>query len=239
MNTDQILTSIRRHSDKLGPKTQPDQCDPRFWTYDLGCNADLSVDALVCDLPGQMVDAFAAMPHAKATFATKTVNDDFWLRYDPQGKTRIRYSVMPQKIALYVDIGASRIADRLASVNKLVDAGYEVHLNFSPIIIYEGDQWKADWVELFQEIDDVLNPAAKQQLMSEVFFLTHSAELHAINMQWNPKGEEFLWSPENQVPKKSAPELVVYGYKMRQRELQNFTALLQQYLPYCTVRYSF
>lgn len=87
MNTDQILNSIRRHSDKLGPKTQPDQCDPRFWTYDLGCNADLSVDALVCDLPGQMVDAFAAMPHAKATFATKTVNDDFWLRY-----CTVRYS---------------------------------------------------------------------------------------------------------------------------------------------------
>ncbi|MCE7984786.1 MAG: spore photoproduct lyase family protein [Caldilinea sp. CFX5] len=239
MNTDQILNSIRRHSEKLGPKTEPDQCDPRFWTYDLGCNADLSADALVCDLPGQMVAAFATMPYAKATFATKTVNDDFWLRYDPQGKTRIRYSVTPQKIARYVDIGTSRIADRLASVNKLVEGGYEVHLNFSPIIIYEGDQWKADWVELFQEIDDVLSPAAKQQLMSEVFFLTHSAELHAINMQWNPKGEEFLWSPKNQVPKKSAPELVVYDYKMRQRELQNFTTLLNQYLPYCTVRYSF
>lgn len=92
---------------------------------------------------------------------------------------------------------------------------------------------------LFQETDDLLSPTAKQQLMSEVFFLTHSAELHAINMQWNPKGEEFLWSLENQAPKKSAPELVVYNYKMRQRELQNFTTLLQQYLPSCTVRYSF
>ncbi|MDQ3249450.1 MAG: spore photoproduct lyase family protein [Chloroflexota bacterium] len=239
INIEQIANSIRRHSTKLGPKPGPDQCDENFWTYDIGCNSDLSLDALICDNPGYLVRAFADMPYAKATLATKTVNDAYWMRQDPQGKTRIRYSVMPQRIARYVDIGTSPVSERIQSVNKLVDAGYEVHFNFSPIILYEGDQWRRDWVELWQEIDDTLSERAKRQLMCEAFFLTHSADLHATNLQWNPKGEEFLWSPETQVPKKTAPDLVVYDYTMRQAELTRFTAGLKHYLPYCPVRYSF
>lgn len=241
VNIEEIADSIRRHSERLGPKVEPDQCDPAYWTYDIGCNADLSLDALVCDNPGYLVREFATMPYAKATFATKTVNDDYWLALNPQGKTRVRYSVMPQRIARYVDIGTSTVSERLSSVNRLVEAGYEVHLNFSPIIIYdEGeDTWRSDWFELWQEIDDTLTAQAKRQLMCEVFFLTHSEWLHETNMQWNPKGEEFLWSPQLQVPKKTAPDCVVYDYGMRRRELKWFTDELAKKLPYCPVRYSF
>ncbi len=239
VNVEQIADSIRRHSTKLGPKLDPDQCDPNFWTYDIGCNADLSLDALVCDNPGHLVREFATMPYAKATFATKTVNDDYWLRLDPQGKTRIRYSLMPETIARYVDIGTSPVAERIASVNRLVAAGYEVHFNFSPIIIYGGDDWRRDWAELWREIDDTLTPETKRQLMCEVFFLTHSEALHDVNLSWNPKGEEFLWSPAIQVPKKTAPDTVVYDYQMRRRELARYTDGLARFLPYCPVRYSF
>ena len=132
------------------------------------------------------------MEYAKATFATKTVRDDYWLEIDPKGKTRIRYSLMPQNIARYVDIGTSPISERILSANKLVDAGYEVHFSFAPIIVYEGEKWKADWLELFREIDETLTAKVKKQLKCEAFFLTHSADLHEINMQWNAKGEEFF-----------------------------------------------
>jgi len=239
VNVEQIADSIRRHSNRLGPKLEPDQCDSRYWTYDIGCNADLSLDALVCDNPGYLVREFATMPYAKATFATKTVSDDYWLKFDPKEKTRIRYSVMPQSVARRVDIGTSPISERVRSVNRLVEAGYEVHLNFSPIIIYGGDEWRRDWVELWKEIDNTLTDDAKKQLMCEVFFLTHSEALHEVNMRWNPKGEEYLWTPEVRVPKKTAPDLVVYDYRMRRSELERFTNGLRKYLPYCPVRYSF
>lgn len=239
VNVEQVADSIRRHSAKLGPKLEPDQCDPEFWTYDIGCNSDLSLDAMISDNPGYLVREFATMPYAKATLATKTVNDDYWLKLEPRRKTRIRYSVMPQRIARFVDIGTSPIGDRIRSVNGLVAAGYEVHFNFSPIIIYGGDEWRRDWVEVWREIDDVLSDEAKGQLQSEVFFLTHSAALHEVNMQWNPKGEEFLWAPEMQVPKKTAPDLVVYDYAMRRQELDRFAAGFKKYLPYCPIRYSF
>lgn len=237
VNIEEIAASIRKHQKKLGAKLEPNQCDASFWTYDIGCNADLSADSFVCDNPGFLVREFATMEYAKGTFATKTVADDYWLNIDPKGKTRIRYSLMPQKAARYVDIGTSPISERIASANKLVEAGYEVHFSFAPIIVYEN--WKQDWQELWREIDDTLTEKVKKQLKCEAFFLTHSAALHDVNMQWNPKGEEFLWKPELQVPKKTAPDTLVYDYNFRRREIAQFETDLLKSLPYCPVRYSF
>lgn len=239
VNVDEVADSIRRHQKKLGPKPAPDQCDPTWWTYDIGCNADLSLDAMICDNPGRLVRAFAGMEYAKATFATKTVNDAYWLAIDPRGRTRIRYSILPQRVSRYVDIGTSPISERIRSINGLVEAGYEVHVNFSPILIYGGDDWRRDWAATWEEMDDALSPAAKAQLQCEAFFLTHSEALHEVNMRWNPKGEEYLWTPEIQSPKKMSPDLLVYDYDLRRRELARFTNGLRKYLPYCPVRYSF
>ncbi|NJM54100.1 MAG: hypothetical protein HC846_12385 [Blastocatellia bacterium] len=58
-------------------------------------------------------------------------------------------------------------------------------------------------------------------------------------MQWNPKGEEFLWLPEMQVPKKTAPDTLVYDYNFRRREIAEFEKDLLKHLPYCPIRYSF
>ena len=146
---------------------------------------------------------------------------------------------MPQQIARYVDIGTSPISDRIKSVNTLVDAGYEAHFSFAPIIVYDGDLWKNAWQEMWREIDDVLTDKAKAQLKCEAFFLTHSKDLHETNMQWNARGEEFLWNPSLQVPKKTAPDTLVYDYDFRRRELASFLAMLNKHLPYCPVRYSF
>ncbi|NJM54099.1 MAG: spore photoproduct lyase family protein [Blastocatellia bacterium] len=168
VNIEEIAHSICKHQQKLGAKLEPNQCDERFWTYDIGCNADLSADSFVCDNPGFLVKQFTTMNFAKGTFATKTVHDDYWLALDPQGKTRIRYSLMPQKVARYVDIGTSPILERIQSANRLVEAGYEVHFSFAPIIVYEN--WREDWRELWREIDDTLTEKVKKQLKCEAFF---------------------------------------------------------------------
>ena len=239
VNVEEIAGSIRKHQQKLGAKKEPNQCDDKFWTYDIGCNADLSADSYVCDNPAFLVKEFARMDYAKGTFATKTVRDDYWLNIDSKGKTRIRYSLMPQRVARYVDIGTSPISERINSANKLAESGYEVHFSFAPIIVYGGEDWKKDWRELFTEIDDTLTAKVKKQLKCEAFFLTHSQDLHDVNMQWNPKGEEFLWSPQLQVPKKTAPDTLVYDYNFRRRELAEFEKSLAEIMPYCPVRYSF
>ena len=56
---------------------------------------------------------------------------------------------MPQKVATTLDVRTSPIKERIAAVNDFVAAGYEVHLNFSPVVLYEG--WLDDYAELFTE----------------------------------------------------------------------------------------
>ena len=137
VNIEDTCRAIARHAARHGALPRPDQVDPEHWVYDIGENSDLSVDALICDNVRDLVALFRSLPHAKGSFATKYVNPDL-LDYDPQGKTRIRFSLMPPAVAKVVDVRTSPVSERIQAVNAFVQAGYEVHLNFSPVIVYQG-----------------------------------------------------------------------------------------------------
>ena len=158
VNIDETCQAICRHAARQGRLSSPDQIDGEHWVYDVGENGDLSVDAAICENVKDLVVTFRKIPNANGSFATKFVNPDL-LAYDPQGKTRIRFSLMPDKVAKVVDVRTSAIADRIAAVDDFVRAGYEVHLNFSPVIVYDG--WEQDWQALFEQVDEALSPAAK------------------------------------------------------------------------------
>jgi spore photoproduct lyase len=238
VNIEETCAAIERHARRQGVLTAPDQIDPQHWVYDIGENGDLSVDASICDNVLDLVGLFRRLPNAKGSFATKFVNRDL-LSYDPQNKTRIRFSLMPEKIAKVVDVRTSPIAERIAAVNEFVQAGYEVHLNFSPVIVYEG--WEQDYQPLFEQIDDVLSPEAKDQLRAEIIFLTHNEQLHEVNLRWHPKAEDYLWRPDLQQVKRSEGGMLNLRYKAtwKQQWLIRFQNLLADKLPYCGVRYAF
>jgi DNA repair photolyase len=239
VNINEITDSIDKHQKKLGKKQTPNQQDPNLWVYDVGCNNDNSLDALYTNNPIKVIEAFSKMENAKASLATKFVNEEAWLKVDPKGKTRIRYSLMPQEVSKYVDIRTSPISDRIKSMNNLVEAGYEVHANFSPVIVYGGNQWTKDWKKLWEEMNDVLTQKVKDQLKCEVIFLTHSQKLHELNMDWNPKGEEFLYGQIDQHEKYNKPDVLVYNYAEKKQLTERFTKGLKTYLPYCDIRYIF
>jgi DNA repair photolyase len=221
-----------------GIKPEPNETDPTLWTYDIGENSDCSADALVSDNVRDLIACFRDLPQAKATFATKFVNRDL-LGYDPHGKTRIRFSLMPHRAAKLVDVRTSPIAERIGAINDFVAAGYEVHLNFSPVIIY--DNWLEEYGELFDQVDDALSAEAKAQLACEVIFLTHNEQLHEVNVVWHPKAERMLWRPDIQETKYSQTggRNVRYKTGFKGRMVGDFVALLHQKLPYCRVRYAF
>ena len=212
--------------------------DPRYWAYDIGCNSDCSADAALSDNVRDLVRLFTTLPNAMGTFATKLVNREL-LDYAPRGKTRIRFSLMPHSKAKLLDVRTSPIAERIAAINDFVAAGYEVHLNFSPVVAYEG--WQAEYDELFQQVDDALNPAAKAQLAAEVIFLTHHAGLHEVNLRWHPKAEALLWTPGTQEAKVTQGGGVAVRYRtgLKGRLVAEFKELLARRLPYCQVRYAF
>jgi spore photoproduct lyase len=238
VNIDEACAAIERHAGRQGILPAPDQIDPKHWVYDIGENGDLSVDTSICDNVRDLVDLFRRLPNAKGSFATKYVNRDL-LTYDPQGKTRIRFSLMPEKIAKVVDVRTSSITERIAAVNDFVQAGYEVHLNFSPVIVYEG--WEQDYQPLFEQINDTLSPEAKEQLRAEIIFLTHNEHLHEVNLRWHPKAEEYLWRPDLQEVKRSEGGMLNLRYKASWKHnwLVRFQDALADKLPYCGVRYAF
>ncbi|WP_426956497.1 spore photoproduct lyase family protein [Muricoccus radiodurans] len=238
VNIEAITAACARHAAKLGPKAEPNQVDPRDWVYDLGENGDLSVDAAVSDNVRDLVAAFRDIPNGKGSFATKWVNPDL-LGYDPRGRTRVRMSLMPHGMAKLLDVRAAPIRDRLAFIPELHRAGYEVHLNFSPVVLHEG--WEAEWKELFAELDDALPGTVKEQLAAEVIMLTHNRDLHEVNLAWHPRAEEVLWRPDIQEEKLSEAGGVNLRYRTgwKGRWLSRFKALLAERMPYCQVRYAF
>ena len=237
VNIEAVMKAVERHAAKQQPKPSL-QTDPHYWVYDVGENSDCSVDAAISDNVRDLIGLFRRLGNAKASFATKFVNREL-LSYDPQGKTRIRFSLMPQKVATTVDVRTSPVLERIAAVNDFVAAGYEVHVNFSPVILYEG--WLKDYGALFGEIDATLSSEAKAQLKCEVIFLTHNESLHEVNLGWHPKAEELLWTPHNQETKVSQTggNNVRYRRGFKGKKVAEFKTLLAERLPYCEVRYAF
>jgi spore photoproduct lyase family protein len=236
-NIEQITGYLGRHIGRQ-PAKEPNQVDPAAWVYDIGENSDCSVDARLSDNVRDLVALFRGRPTAKASFATKHVNRDL-LGYDPAGRTRIRFSLMPDKVARLLDIRTDRIADRIAAIDDFVAAGYEVHVNFSPVVVRDG--WLLDWAELLDQLDAGLGPAAKAQLAAEIIFLTHNRDLHEVNLGWHPKAEELIWRPDLQQPKRSQNGSwnVRYRTGEKGRHVAALTGLIAERTPYCRIRYAF
>ncbi|WP_307861964.1 spore photoproduct lyase family protein [Nocardioides sp. SYSU D00065] len=237
-NIEAVLGYLERHAGRQGVKTEPNQCDPVDWVYDIGENSDCSADALVSDNVRDLVDLFARLPHAKASFATKLVNRDL-LTWDPRGGTRVRFSLMPEPTSRVVDVRTSKIAERIAAMDDFVEAGYEVHINLSPVIVHE--TWLQEWAELLEQVADGTSARTRAQLAAEVIFLTHNDDLHQVNLGWHPRGEELLWRPDLQQPKRSQSGQANVRYRAgwKGRWVQQLTDLLAEKLPECRVRYAF
>lgn len=237
-NIDQITGYLARHVGRQGVKQEPNQCDPQAWVYDIGESSDCSFDARVSDNVRDLVELFRGLPTAKASFATKHVNRDL-LDWDPQGRTRIRFSLMPEVDAKVLDLRTSPIAERLAAIDLFVAAGYEVHVNLSPVVVREG--WLDDWAVLLDQLADATGDAFKAQAAAEVILLTHNEQLHETNLQWHPKAEELLWRPDIQQGKRSQTGgwNVRYRTGWKGRWVQQLRDLVEERTPWLRIRYAF
>ena len=146
---------------------------------------------------------------------------------------------MPAEVARVTDLRTSRISERIAAIDDFVEAGYEVHLNFSPVIVQEG--WLDGWARLFDQIDAGIGEAAKRQLACEVIMLTHNPALHEVNLGWHPRGEELIWRPDIQEAKRSESGQANVRYRTgwKGHWVTQLTDLMAERLPYCRVRYAF
>jgi len=241
-NWDTIWESTKKHYISLGPKVS-NQCDPDRWTYDIGESTD-------CVTPRNreatiwFIKKFLTETEAKPTFATKVADTSDLLpplMRAYKGRSRVRVSLMPQSLSSRLEPATSPIQKRIESINNLVQKNYEVHINFSPVVLHTN--WVQNYIDLLKLLDNALCREAKQQLKAEVIFLTHHPALHEKNLLWAPEAESLLWQPELQEIKTTqrgdGSTLRYKALTVKAHSIKLFKAMLQQYLPSCEIRYIF
>ena len=234
-NIGDILTSINNHAYFYADTEKPNQTDDKYITYDLACNEDFALHSKY--YPWEKIfEFFRDHPVAKATLATKIIPINF-LSFDPKYKVRIRFSLMPQKISSILEPNTSQIIDRIKAIDAFIEAGYDVHVNYSPVVVYNG--WLDDYEELFMMMDQYVE--YKELVKSEVIFLTHNESKHLYNLQHNIPGEDLLWTPDIQEGKISSygGKNVRYRYDLKRNYIAEFKHLHNKIVPWNTIRYIF
>lgn len=182
-------------------------------------------------------DFFKQHPIAMGSFATKYVNPNL-IKFDPENKIRIRFSLMPQIMSDKLEPNTSKIIDRIKAIDAFIDAGYDVHINFSPVIV--AGNWLEEYEDLFQMVNDYVD--YKDVVKCEVIFLTHNKNKHEYNLDNNIAGEEeYLWVPTIQEDKVSqyGGKNIRYKHNLKNDYIKSFTKLHDEIIPWNTIRYIF
>lgn len=234
-NVGDILTAINNHAWFLADASKPNQTHSEYITYDISCNEDFALHAKYHKWE-RIFDFFKNHPKAFGSFATKYVNPDL-TSFNPDYKVRIRFSLMPQNISDILEPNTSKIIDRIKAIDAFIDAGYDVHINFSPVVIY--DKWLEDYEFLFHMINDYVSYT--DIVKAEVIFLTHNESKHQYNITNNILGEELLWQPEIQEDKISqyGGKNIRYKYYLKAEFIEKFKLLHDSIIPWNTIRYIF
>ncbi len=235
-NIGDILTAINNHA-MFAVVDKPNQTHESLVTYDISCNEDFCLHAKFYDWK-RIFDFFKDHPRAMGSFATKYVNKNL-LEYNPEGKIRIRFSLMPQCYADYLEPNTTPILNRMEAINSFIEAGYDVHVNFSPVI-YEKN-WTDAYKELFIQLDHAVNPEYKDRVKAEVIFLTHNEDKHKRNLIYDLPGEHLLWRPEIQENKISeyGGENIRYKHNLKASYIDQWTELHDEIIGWNTIRYIF
>ncbi len=233
-NTGDILTAINNHS-MFTIVDKPNQTHSSLITYDISCNEDFALHLKYHNWK-YIFDFFKDSPKAMGSFATKYVNVNL-LNYNPENKIRIRFSLMPQKYSDLLEPNTSKIIDRIKAIDAFIDSGYDVHINFSPVIVT--DNWLEEYKDLFQMVNDYVD--YKDIVKSEVIFLTHNKNKHIDNLNNNVKGEDLLWNPEIQENKTSQYGGINIRYKhnLKYQYIEEFKKIHNEIIPWNIIRYIF
>jgi spore photoproduct lyase len=234
-NIGDILTAINNHVYFYADTPKPNQTHDSLYTYDISCNEDFALHHKYHNWK-RIFDFFKEHPKAMATLATKTIPTQY-LDYNPQSKVRIRFSLMPQRISSILEPNTAPIIERIKAADAFIDAGYDVHFNFSPVVVYK--EWKQDYRELFEMVNNYVD--YKDIVKAEVIFLTHNKKKHQYNLDNNLPGEELLWVPKLQEEKTSqyGGENIRYALKFKTQYINEWKALHDEIIPWNIIRYIF
>jgi len=225
-NVDDIFASVVEW--EKGFTKVPDQQDPVYTMVDIACNSDLVL--MQKHLPEPLIDylkRYDDHPQLNSTMATKYPS---LLKLDVNHfnkKPRVRVSLMPQRYADILEPKMQDITGRINEINRLKELGWEVHINYSPVIF--GDKnWKIDYYKLFSEVKSIAGVNK-----CEVIALTN----HPLQMQRASKPAQELMKYSNEV--KNASGVMRYPLRYKKKLIARWKAIYSLHFELDTIRYIF
>lgn len=235
-----LLETKKRFERSRDPKHNP------YITIDLGCDSDVvtSNSVTICNnYFGHIVHAMNEISESTkdimTSFATKSSEiEPFIAGCKNPNRHRIRLSISPEHHRQILEQNTSKIIDRLHAVNKLVDAGFEVHINLSPIVVT--NDFAKEYRDLLSLIDNTLTQKSKNQMAYEIIFLTHSEKMFAPIEQSVPKAHHLMVNgPLKLEPKWNKPSVLSYSRSDKNMLKIIMNNLIQEITPYSRIRYMF
>jgi DNA repair photolyase len=181
-----------------------------------------------------MIEAIAKMENAQGICTTKATNIDYLLNLNHNGKITIKITLAPPRQIEQFEYFTGTLEERIDALNRLKEAGYNVGINFSPLVLREN--WLEEYIDHFKFIDANLTDAAKENLIGETFFYTHRKVL-AEKLPMFKKQYAVLHNPDEYPTKPK--RLRVHHYRGLEKPIDDLTANLEKYLPYFQMRYIF
>ena len=133
---------------------------------------------------------------------------------------------MPQAYANILEPKMQKTQLRIKEIQRLKDLGWEVHINYSPLVFYPG--WKDEYQELFHFVSAIAG-----ENKCEVIALTNHANQMA---KASPEAQELM---RRAYEKKNSKGIMRYPIKHKTRLIEEFKKLYSYYFNLDTIRYIF
>ena len=164
-NVEEIFASVARWAETY--RKVPDQQDPKWMMVDIACNSDLVL--MQRHIPGGLrsyLKMYDDHPTVNSTMATKYPGLLTLDVRDFNKPPRVRVSLMPQVYSDVLEPKMQDIMSRIRDINRLMDLGWEVHINYSPVVV--ADNWGEEYLNLFHKVQLHSKPTK-----CEVIFMTN------------------------------------------------------------------
>jgi len=200
--------------------------------FEIGSNSDLVLENSISGNLEWTIEQFRDVDNARLTLPTKFDMVDPLLKARHGGNVTIRMSLNPQEIIRRVEFGTSGLHERIAALNKLYRAHYDVGILVAPIILIDG--YEALYESLFQTMAAELDLGLLRGVPIEIIFMTYGMVTRDINAQAFP----------NAIPLYDATAMAFcgrgrYGYTQKvKRDVSVFLRdKIAQYLPKAQIVY--
>jgi len=216
----------------------PDQQDPVYTMVDIACNSDLVL--MQKHMPEPLIDylkRYDDHPRLNSTMATKYPG---LLKLDVNHfnkKPRVRVSLMPQKYSDVLEPKMQSIESRIKDIDRLEKLGWEVHLNYSPVIFVKN--WTKEYNDLFSQVKALQTQPKSQgktlqkELKCEVIALTN----HKLQMKRSSLEAQELMKYSSEI--KNNQGIMRYPLKYKSKLINEFKEIYSQYFDLSTIRYIF